>query len=100
MLLRLPTRFRAPVLVQTLEVGNATTLIALQNKFLELRNSHLQHCCDSPKTCIERLLGCAGQLLKKIPAKWIPNLAYRSIGLSHQLRHEVKVADLRQGLSD
>src|ERR1700690_1265404 len=95
LILGLPSGFRTPVLVKAKQVGDSA-FVPLELKLLQLGDGHPQRVLNTPKPGVEDLLWCACDLVEKVSAKRIVDLADGSGGLADELRHDVQVLNPRE----
>ncbi len=81
------------MLVFAAQMRRSFHLIPEELQFLQLWYGDLQRLSDSPKARISRTLGRASDLFQKVGTEWVRRSTEVTIGLSHELRNQMKVSD-------
>src|SRR3712207_6734826 len=96
---RLPSTILPPVSVFSSEM-RYTLDVGEELKFLQLRNCQLKRVRYAPKARFSRTFVGPSNLLEKVPAEWVIHAPRRAIGLPHQLRDDMHVANRREEIRD
>ncbi len=70
-----------------------SAVITLELQSIELRNRHSHGVQYAPETGVACFFWCAGNLLQKIAAERISAPSNRTLGITHQLRNQVEIAN-------
>src|SRR5262245_18891422 len=84
------------MLIETLEMRNPCSFIAVQDQFFQLRHGDLESVLDSSQSRFECLSGRARQLLQEVSTKWIARLSHGPLRLTYKLGNQMEISDLRK----